>query len=140
MLAMIQVDRRGYRPAYLQLAEELRNRIQSGVYPPGGAVPSEAQLVQETGLGRNTVRAALEVLVSEGLLLKRRGRSTVVRPLETRRTVQLGSGDRVTARVPAEPEARELLLERGVPVLEVRRPGVERPEVYPADETEFLVP
>lgn len=137
---MIQVDRRGYRPAYLQLAEELRNRIRSGVYAPGAVVPSESRLVQETGLGRNTVRAAIDVLVGEGLVTKQRGRGTVVRAVEERRVVEIGHGDRVTARVPAEPEARELLIAKGVPVLEVWRHGADRPELYPADATELVVP
>ena len=140
MHAMFQVDRRGYRPAYLQLAEELRERIRTGAYAPGAALPSESRLVEETGLGRNTVRAAIDVLVGEGLVAKQRGRGTVVRATAPRRTVQLASGDRVTARVPAEPEAREMLLAKGVPVLEVYRQGSDRPEVYPADETELVVP
>lgn len=140
MHVMIQVDRRRYRPAYLQLAEELRNRIQTGAYAPGAALPSESRLVEETGLGRNTVRAAIDVLVGEGLVTKQRGRGTVVRAVEARRTVELASGDRVTARVPAEPEARELLIAKGVPVLEVHRRGSDQPEVYPADTTELVVP
>lgn len=63
---------------YEELAETLRQKIVSGVYPRGARIPSEAQLMADTGLSRSTVRRALEVLVEEGLLEKARGKGTFV--------------------------------------------------------------
>jgi GntR family transcriptional regulator len=55
---------------YLDLAEALRLRIAHGV---SGALPSEAALGAEFEVSRVTVRRALEVLRSEGLVHSRRG-------------------------------------------------------------------
>ncbi|HET8743793.1 MAG TPA: GntR family transcriptional regulator, partial [Gaiella sp.] len=44
----------------------------------GDAIPSERQLTQELGVSRLTVRAALDDLVREGLLVRRHGSGTFV--------------------------------------------------------------
>src|SRR5436190_22820644 len=44
----------------------------------GEAIPSERQLSSELGVSRLTVRAALDDLVREGLLIRRRGSGTFV--------------------------------------------------------------
>ena len=59
---------------------EVRNRVldlieQLGV---GDAIPSERQLTSELGVSRLTVRAALDELVREGLLVRRHGSGTFV--------------------------------------------------------------
>ncbi|MGB5986580.1 MAG: GntR family transcriptional regulator [Desulfobacterales bacterium] len=69
-------------PLYQQLAEMLRDKIRDGEYPPGSRIPSEHQLAAAHGIGRPTVRQALEVLVRRGMLVRRRGAGTFVRPQE----------------------------------------------------------
>ncbi|MFG2459429.1 GntR family transcriptional regulator [Streptomyces sp. NPDC048523] len=54
------------RGIYLQLSEALRQQIASG--DVAGALPSEAALMREHGLARNTIRRALKVLEAEGLV------------------------------------------------------------------------
>jgi GntR family transcriptional regulator len=61
-----------------QVADILRRQVLSGVYPPGGALPSEAVLGREFGVSRNTVRDALAALVAEGLVARLQGTGTVV--------------------------------------------------------------
>ncbi len=58
---------------YVDLAEQLRTRLALGVYRPGGPLPSEAELGEELGASRVTVRRALEALKTEGLVTSRRG-------------------------------------------------------------------
>jgi GntR family transcriptional regulator len=70
---------RSDRPAYRQLADLLRDQIASGELPPGALVPSEARLMQEHGLSRNTIRLAIGLLRSEGLVDAEHGRGTRVR-------------------------------------------------------------
>lgn len=70
-------------PLYRQLAELLRSQIRSGKYQPGDRLPSEATLQQEHGLARDTVRAALDLLREEGLVVTFPGRGTFVPPDET---------------------------------------------------------
>ena len=45
---------------------------------PGDAIPSERQLSVDLGVSRLTVRAALDDLVREGYLVRRRGAGTFV--------------------------------------------------------------
>src|SRR5579875_2629695 len=49
-----------------QVADVLRHQIHAGAYPDG--LPTEQQLAAEFAVSRNTVRAALAVLKSEGLI------------------------------------------------------------------------
>jgi DNA-binding FadR family transcriptional regulator len=56
------------------LADELRERILAGHYAEGAALPSERDIVDETGLGRGSVREALRVLEAEGLIRTKTGR------------------------------------------------------------------
>jgi len=51
-----------------QLAEQLADRIRDGVFPPGSRLPSQVELSQETGLHRNTVKAAFRELRDQGLI------------------------------------------------------------------------
>jgi len=67
-------------PLYHQLAELLLRDIAAGRYPEGARVPSENQLAQRHGIGRPTVRQALDSLVRRGVLLRRRGSGTFVAP------------------------------------------------------------
>jgi GntR family transcriptional regulator len=78
-------------PLYHQLSQTLLSRIRSGEYPPGGRIPSEHQLAAAFGIGRPTVRQAVDVLVRRGWLKRRRGSGTYV--CDTRREVGLFSLD-----------------------------------------------
>ena len=63
---------------YECLADALRDRIATGTYARGSKLPSEAELMEDSGLSRSTVRRALEMLVEEGLVKKERGRGAFV--------------------------------------------------------------
>jgi GntR family transcriptional regulator len=65
-------------PLYYQLAEKLVAGIRSGEYAPGSRIPSEHQLAALYGIGRPTVRQAIDSLVRKGLLSRRRGSGTYV--------------------------------------------------------------
>ena len=65
-------------PLYHQLAERLSTQIRIGELAPGTRIPSEHQLVAMYGIGRPTVRQALDSLVRQGLLCRRRGSGTFV--------------------------------------------------------------
>jgi DNA-binding GntR family transcriptional regulator len=90
---MIAPDREG--AAYRQLASVLRDRIRSRQLPTGSRMPSEKDLHDEFGLARETIRRALAVLRSEGLIEVRQGHGTYV--AEAPRTVVLDPGDTATS-------------------------------------------
>jgi GntR family transcriptional regulator len=79
-IGLIRLDAGSPTPLYLQLAEHLRGRIDEGTVRVGEALPSERELSQITGISRVTVRKALDALLREGMLSRRRGSGTYVAP------------------------------------------------------------
>ena len=65
-------------PLYLKIAEVLRQRVLSGHWKTGERLPTVNQLMAEFEVARVTIREAVKILVSEGLLEPKRGRGTVV--------------------------------------------------------------
>jgi GntR family transcriptional regulator len=61
-------------PLYRELAAELRKLITSNELQPGDAMPPEMELADQHKVSRNTVRQALALLASEGLITTGRGR------------------------------------------------------------------
>lgn len=72
------IDKNNPMPLYSQLQEIMLDKIKKGVYPIEKALPSEFELVTNYGVSRTTVRQAIENLVKEGYLEKRRGVGTFV--------------------------------------------------------------
>ena len=66
-------------PMHARVADELRGRIDRGELIPGAALPSEAQLCEQFGASRGTIRSALATLRREGLIDGSQGRPPVVR-------------------------------------------------------------
>ncbi|MBF6444590.1 winged helix-turn-helix domain-containing protein [Nocardia farcinica] len=64
-----QAEPEGARPVYLRIADDLRKNHSAGV-----RLPSTAQLSERWGVARETVRAAIDVLRSEGLVSSWPGR------------------------------------------------------------------
>ncbi len=65
-------------PLYRKVVGALRSDIQSGAYPVGGLLPTEAELRARFGVSRHTVREALRQLRDEGLVTSRQGAGTSV--------------------------------------------------------------
>ncbi len=65
-------------PRYIQIAESLLSRIESGELAPGTRLPPERELGQTLGVTRATVREAFNVLEDRGLLIRRQGQGTFV--------------------------------------------------------------
>lgn len=68
----------GDQPLYLRISEILRRQIAKGDYQPGDLLPSEAQLMENFGVSRHTVRAALANLEQDKLITRVKGRGSVV--------------------------------------------------------------
>ncbi len=83
--------------AYRQVASDLRQAIAAGRYPAGQRLPTEAELVTSTGLGRQTVRRAFQELVTEGIIYRVRGRGTFAVPGDGKYLRSFGSIDDLMA-------------------------------------------
>ncbi|MEN8513880.1 histidine utilization repressor [Burkholderia sp. RS02] len=65
-------------PAYQQIKRYVVERIANGDWKPGGAIPTEAELVKEFGVARMTVSRALRELTAERVLTRIQGAGTFV--------------------------------------------------------------
>lgn len=124
-------------PLYVQIAESLLDRIESGELRPGDRLPAERELSQTLEVNRMTVRRALQVLELQGLLMRRQGDGTYVTAPKIerqagnlvpftkgmqRRGYTPGAEVITFERRPAEPSAaKELQLPISTPVYYIRR-------------------
>jgi DNA-binding FadR family transcriptional regulator len=60
--------------------EDLLQQVIDGVYPPGAALPAEAELARAAEVSRLTVREALKTLQAQNIVEIRRGLGTFVNP------------------------------------------------------------
>jgi len=83
------IDPESPLPFYQQVARWLREQIDDGTWCVGEMIPSEDHLCRRFGISRGCVREAVDVLVREGLVQKRRGVGTfVTRPRAERNLAQ----------------------------------------------------
>ena len=65
-------------PLYQQIYDDIKGAIKDGTYKVDEKIPSEAELSEEYGVSRITVRRAIEDLCADGYLTKMQGRGTFV--------------------------------------------------------------
>jgi DNA-binding GntR family transcriptional regulator len=85
------VDRQSPVPLYHQLAEQFSNAITVGQLQPGDAFENEIAVAERLQVSRPTVRRAIQELVDQGLLLRRRGLGTTVANSKVHRKFELTS-------------------------------------------------
>lgn len=66
------------RPIYAQLVERLKTEIVSGVYPPGGRLPSVRELAAAASVNPNTMQKAFAELERTGLIITMRTSGRIV--------------------------------------------------------------
>lgn len=103
--ALRAVVRTDTRPAYVQIAEQLRRAIRESKVEPGTQLPSEPELVQRFGVSRMTVREGIRVLRQEDVLRVQHGVGVFVG--ERRFVGHLQSGGALTRSEPAWRESVE---------------------------------
>lgn len=72
------------RPAHKQVAATLRAQIMAGELQPGDKLPSNPQLVEQTGAANPTIQRATTVLKGEGYLWSHPGKGVFVRERRAR--------------------------------------------------------
>ena len=73
-----KVDPNDPLPRYYRMYTSLLERIQSGEFTPGSAIPTERELGDEYGVSRITVIKALDMLERDGHIGRQQGRGTFV--------------------------------------------------------------
>ncbi len=67
------------QPKYVVVVNAIQQRITDGTYPPGSAIPSEAQITAEFGVSRPTAVRALGILQQDGWIESEQGKGRFVR-------------------------------------------------------------
>lgn len=75
---MKPIDPNSSKPLYLQAEDYLRQLISQEEYTSGKLLPDEVSLAKDLGISRNTLRQAINKLVFEGLLVRKRRFGTQV--------------------------------------------------------------
>lgn len=93
------------RPAYLRVADDLRQQIAAGDLPVGSAIPSTAKLTEAYQVSYTVIRAAIGELRADGLVLGQPGKGVYVRATPDEVAERTSSIDELATQVA---ELREL--------------------------------
>lgn len=74
----MNIDHNSKKPLHLQAEEILRKLIEAEDYKNGKYLPNEIELSEQLRISRNTLRQAINKLVFEGLLVRKKGVGTKV--------------------------------------------------------------
>src|SRR5213079_1087356 len=75
-----KADLNDHSPLYMQVARKLTQEVRDGRYQVGQALPSERMLSEQLDVSRVTARKAIDQLVDQGLVVRRRGSGNYVAP------------------------------------------------------------
>lgn len=75
------IDKNSYEPAYIQIANFIRQQIAKGIFRPGGRLPSESELRKNFNVSPMTVRRSINLLLDQGVVDTIQGSGTFVRPI-----------------------------------------------------------
>jgi GntR family transcriptional regulator len=91
------------RPAYVQVADQLRDAVRGGQYAPGSQLPSYEALMRTYDVSITVIRSAIRELKTEGLVYTHQGKGAFVRdPLPPPGQLPAGQGSDAFRAVMAE--------------------------------------
>ncbi len=64
---------------YIEISNQIRDKIKDGTYQPAERIPYEHELCDIYHCHKETMKKALDILVKEGLLIRKRGAGTFVK-------------------------------------------------------------
>ncbi|WP_435200038.1 PLP-dependent aminotransferase family protein [Janibacter sp. GS2] len=133
---LLDIDADSPVPLYRQLRQALECQIVSGTFDPGLPLPSSRELARELGVSRNTVNAAYEEFLAEGMVVAHPRRGLFINP-----DLVAGSGERGLVDEVAIDWSRHLVapLDAALPEITKARDWMDHPypfvagQVNPAD-------
>ncbi|MBO6046722.1 MAG: GntR family transcriptional regulator [Erysipelotrichaceae bacterium] len=84
---------------YIEIAESIREKIKSGEYEKGEKLPYEYSLCMTYHCNKETMKKALNILVAEGLIIRRRGAGTFVKEFDADSSTAMNKTRSLTALV-----------------------------------------
>jgi DNA-binding FadR family transcriptional regulator len=108
------------------VTDQLMEMLRSGDWRPGAKLPSERELRLQLGVGRSSIREALQALIGLGMIAAHAGRGYYVRPMDTGSAPLAGAApvlaeshsllDLLEARLLLEPEIAALAAKNATPL------------------------
>jgi GntR family transcriptional regulator len=95
----IKLDFRSKIPIYIQIIDQVKHLIASGVLVPDDQLPTVRELADDLGVNFTTVARAYRLLDEEGLISTQHGRGTYILPLpsdQSKDAFQLEDLERLT--------------------------------------------
>jgi GntR family transcriptional regulator len=80
MSNVFQLDHNDNSPLYMQVARKLIKDVRDGLYQVDQALPSERVLSERLDVSRVTARKAIDQLVEQGLVVRKRGSGNYIAP------------------------------------------------------------
>ena len=74
----LEIDHNSSTPLHIQAEQLLRELIALPIYQEGKMLPNEISMSKQLGISRSTLRQAINKLVYEGLLFRKKGVGTIV--------------------------------------------------------------
>lgn len=138
---IVELDRSRNEPLYLQISDQIRERIRRGDLAPGTRLPPERRLAETLGVNRGTIVNAYRELAVGGFVVGRVGYGTVVASPEFNQTAPpRGESaipwDQIIAPMSQDPDDPLL---RDVMTISTRKGvisfanGIPSPSLYPVD-------
>jgi DNA-binding GntR family transcriptional regulator len=115
------LDRASPVPLYFQLSRALEAAIERGDLAPGMLLPNEVEFARALNLSRPTMRQAMQYLVEQGFVVRRRGIGTRVVQPKVRRPLELTSLFEDLSRAKRKPRTDVLSLEVVEPPADVAK-------------------
>ena len=97
------------RGIYLQIADQLRDRILEGEWQAGERIPSIRELAVELGVNPNTVTRSYQTLLDWGIVANQRGRGYFVSDEATQRALAAMRKEFVRDELPKVIRAMQML-------------------------------
>lgn len=141
-------ERNPFKPLYLVIADDLRNKIESGELAPDARLPSEREICEQYECSTITARHAITELRNAGLVLTQKGKGAFVAPVPPPRVVRVAPDrfqrphSRPTYRQEADRASMELDVEHSTEHVEAPAEVAERlgiDEDAPVTETSYKI-
>lgn len=123
-----RINPRSDRPAYKQVADDIRDHITSGAVRPGDPLPGERDLASDEfyDVAVNTIRQALNRLRLEELIVTEKGKGSYVNEPLVPEVVTLPAGATAVIRLATDHETEVLDLPEGALVVAISGAGQSR--------------
>ena len=72
---------------FKEIYADLDQRINNGGYPPGSTLPNEAELQKRYDVSRTTIRKAVNKLVAENKVVRKKGSGLFVAPIISKQNI-----------------------------------------------------